>query len=120
SSIFWTTDKLSNSREQQLTLVQKVPGNSRDPVGLLLYRINTDKLANLVGTMTPYNRAKTLIVQDDGLNLISSGVIEDDEAFVQQLIQKASLHGQSNELFYVDWKGSKYSVFYDHFNEVST
>ncbi|MFC0211901.1 AraC family transcriptional regulator [Paenibacillus chartarius] len=118
--IFWSNTFPGVQRQEQLTLIQKVPGNSKEPVGLLLVRINMDKLARLVGTLTPYNGAKTVIFQNDGATIMSTGVGGEDGPFVQQLINDIHSGKQENGLYYFDWKGSKYSVTYDHFTQLST
>jgi AraC-type DNA-binding domain-containing proteins len=119
-SFFWINTYPDNPKQEQLTLIQKVPGNSKDPAGLLLVRINMDKLAQLFSTLTPYNGAKTIILQDDGATVITTGISEEDEGYVQDLIYDIRNKQQTEGLFYEESKGKKYSVYYNHFSQVST
>ncbi|AFC31002.1 AraC family transcriptional regulator [Paenibacillus mucilaginosus 3016] len=118
--IFWNNTYPGVQKQEQLTIIQKVPGNSKDPVGLLLVRLNMDKLAQLMGTLTPYNGAKTLIFPDNGAPIIRVGDGEENDAFIQELIRDIRSREQEPGLYYFDWQGSQYSVSYDHFTKVST
>ncbi|WP_168119881.1 AraC family transcriptional regulator [Paenibacillus sp. HB172176] len=119
-SFFWTTEVPGSTNKEQLALVQKLPGNNKNPIGLLLVRINMEKLEQLVGALTPYNGGKTLIINDDGGRIISTGIGSDDDLLVQDLISEIQNGNQEEGLHYYRWNGSKYSISYDTFNEVST
>ncbi|MDF2935322.1 MAG: AraC family transcriptional regulator [Paenibacillaceae bacterium] len=117
-SIFWTYPGSGNANNRDLALVQKVPGNSSEPIGFLMVRINMDKLGQLVETLTPYNGAKTFLVREDGGIIISTGVTEKDEPFAAELIRDIQARNTDEGLYFSNWKGSKYSVTYDSFSEL--
>lgn len=117
-SIFWTETGWGNAQKGELALIQKVPGNSSEPIGFLMVRINMDKLAQLVETLTPYNGAKTLLVRENGGVIISTGVTEKDGPFITDMIEDIQAMSPEEGLYFNNWKGSKYSVTYDHFSQI--
>ncbi|RAU97307.1 AraC family transcriptional regulator [Paenibacillus sp. YN15] len=117
-TIFWTYPDSGYANNRDLALIQKVPGNSSEPIGFLMVRINMDKLAQLVETLTPYNGAKTLLVREDGGIIIGTGVTEKDELFVADMIRDIQAGSAEDGLYFSNWKGSKYSVTYDRFSEL--
>jgi AraC-like DNA-binding protein len=117
-SIFWTYPGSGNANNRDLALIQKVPGNSSEPIGFLMVRINMDKLGQLVETLTPYNGAKTLLVREDGGIIIGAGVGEKDEPFVADMIRDIQTRSSEEGLYFSNWQGSKYSVTYDRFSEL--
>jgi AraC-like DNA-binding protein len=117
-SIFWTDLSLGSTMKEELALIQKVPGNSSEPIGFLIVHINMDKLAQLVETLTPYNGAKTLLVREDGGIIISTGVTEKDGPFITDMIQDIQSQSKEEGLYFSNWKGSKYSVTHDRFSQL--
>ncbi|MCS7463346.1 helix-turn-helix domain-containing protein [Paenibacillus doosanensis] len=119
---FWT--RLENdsavSGKQDLALVHKIPGVDIHPFGALIVRVNDEKAANLIKTLTPYNVGETFIMQSGGDVLVSSAKGPKSSVFDETLKAEVDRRGQESGSFLYDFHDSTYTVSYGVLQRVGT
>ncbi|WP_189032466.1 helix-turn-helix transcriptional regulator [Paenibacillus albidus] len=121
-STYWTQWAFDPDRpgEKDLTLVHLIPGGSLKPFGTLLLRMDPEKVAVMLRTMTPYDSGETFMLQPSGDLFISAGDSADDSPFVaalQEAIQERGTGGGSSFLF--DWGNATYAVTSGSFSRIA-
>ncbi|WP_246320494.1 helix-turn-helix domain-containing protein [Paenibacillus qinlingensis] len=114
NTTYWTQWSFDANRpdNKDLTLVHQVPGGSLKPFGVLVFRFDSQKVANMLNTLTPYNGGETFLIQNAGELFVSANGNTKSSPFVSALRDKvASLAGNKGS-FFMDWKGSTYTVSY--------
>nr|WP_246021268.1 helix-turn-helix domain-containing protein [Paenibacillus lentus] len=121
-SIYWTEWAFDPNRPEvkELTLVHHIPGGSQQPFGALLIRMDTQKVANMLKTMTPYNVGETFLVQNTGDLFASAGGSSSNSPFVSELRAKIKERGADQKSsFFFEWDGATYTVTYGGFSRIS-
>lgn len=123
-STYWTETAFDPAKPQQkeLTLVHHIPGGSLEPFGVLLLRMDTQKVSDMLRTMTPYNSGEVYMLQKSG-GLFISGNGTDDEAkpFVHSLQSAIEARGgRGSTSFLYDWDGTTYAVTYGDFSRIAS
>ncbi len=122
-STYWTDWAFDPTMPEvrELTLVHHIPGGSQQPFGALLIRMDTQKVANMLKTMTPYNRGETFLVQNTGDLFASAGGSSSNSPFVSELRAKIREREPSQRSsFFFEWDGATYTVTYGEFSRIST
>ncbi|AIQ45986.1 AraC family transcriptional regulator [Paenibacillus sp. FSL R7-0273] len=122
-STYWTETAFDPAKPQskEMTLVHHIPGGSLQPFGVLLLRMDTQKVADMLRTMTPYNSGEVYMLQKSGGLFISgSGIDEAPTPFVGALQGAIEARGSGDSTsFLYDWNGATYAVTYGDFSRIS-
>ncbi|WP_102716447.1 helix-turn-helix domain-containing protein [Paenibacillus castaneae] len=118
---YWTQKAFDYQRPalKDLTLVHLIPGGSLKPFGALLIRLDNEKVGDMLRTMTPYDGGQTLFMQDNGQLYASTGENAADSPFVDALKEGMAASGSKQGSFFLEWKGSTYTVTYGKFSRIS-
>ncbi|MEK5448728.1 helix-turn-helix domain-containing protein [Paenibacillus sp. FSL R7-0331] len=123
-STYWTETAFdpAKPKSKELTLVHHIPGGSLEPFGVLLLRMDTQKVADMLRTMTPYNSGEVYMLQKSGGLFISgSGVDNAPTPFVGALQTAIETRGSGDSTsFLYDWNGVTYAVTYGDFSRISS
>ena len=117
--IYWTRWAFNAARpdDKQLTLVHHVPGGTMKPVGMLLMRLDREKVGELLRTMMPYNDGETFLLKDTGE--LYGSIVNDPESDFQNVLTEAVNRRATGEgSFFLDWGGKTYTVTYGHFSRI--
>ncbi|MFP4977451.1 helix-turn-helix domain-containing protein [Paenibacillus sp. CN-4] len=122
-STYWTQWAFNPSRPEvkELTLVHHIPGGSLQPFGSLLLRMDAEKVAALLRTMTPYNDGETFLMGTTGNLFVSGSGSGASSPFVTALksnILNRGIHGNASFLF--NWNGGTYAVTYGTFSRIAS
>ncbi|GMK42038.1 HTH-type transcriptional regulator YesS [Paenibacillus sp. CCS19] len=112
----WAFDA-AHPDDKELTLVHHVPGGQLKPVGMLLLRLDHEKVGELLRTMMPYNDGETFLLKDTG-ELYGSIGSEPESDFVNALTEVVHKRGTGEGSFFFDWGGKTYTVTYGHFSRI--
>ncbi|MNO32582.1 HTH-type transcriptional regulator YesS [compost metagenome] len=122
-STYWTEWAFDPDRpgEKELTLVHHIPGGSLKPFGTLLLRMDPEKVADMLKTMTPYSGGETFMLQSVGSLFISAGNSTDHSPFVAAL--QAEIRDRGKEKggpsFLFDWGDATYAVTFGGFSRIA-
>lgn len=122
-STYWTEWAFDPNRPEakELTLVHHIPGGSQEPFGALLLRMDPQKVANMLKTMTPYNAGETFLVQNTGDLFASAGGSSSNSPFVTELRSRIQERGPAQRSsFFFEWDGATYTVTYGEFSRIAT
>ncbi|MDF9843825.1 MULTISPECIES: helix-turn-helix domain-containing protein [unclassified Paenibacillus] len=123
-STYWTELAFDPAKPQQkeLTLVHHIPGGSLEPFGVLLLRMDTQKVSDMLRTMTPYNSGEVYMLRKSGGLFISgSGTGGAATPFVNSLQSAIEARGSGNSTsFLYDWDGVTYAVTYGDFSRIAS
>ncbi|CAM4397658.1 helix-turn-helix domain-containing protein [Paenibacillus typhae] len=123
-STYWTEPAFDTAKPQQkeLTLVHHIPGGSLEPFGVLLLRMDTQRVSDMLRTMTPYNSGEVYMLQKSGGLFISgSGTGGAAAPFVNSLQAAIEARGSGNSTsFLYDWDGVTYAVTYGDFSRIAS
>lgn len=114
NTTYWTQWAFDTAHPEQkdLTLVHHIPGGSLNPFGVLVFRFDSQKIANMLNTLTPYDEGETFLIQDKGELFVSANGNSVTSPFVQALRDKMASQAGKKGSFFMDWKGSTYTVSY--------
>ncbi|MBW7455330.1 AraC family transcriptional regulator [Paenibacillus sepulcri] len=113
-SAFWTNQY---GTEDTIALVNKIPGGSLKPFGMIIATINTSKLIQSLKTLTPTHEGVTLLLnKNGGLEMSTSG--KPFSRLEEALKQEYEAHSSSSESFLFPYKDKSYSVSYGQFNRL--
>ncbi|WP_379240013.1 helix-turn-helix domain-containing protein [Paenibacillus sp. GCM10023248] len=121
NTTFWTQWAFdpNHPEAKDLTLVHHIPGGSMDPFGVIVFRFDNQKMANLLKTMTPYYEGEAFLLQNSGDLYFSANGSASTSPFVQALRGKIdSLHAPKGSFFF-DWKDSTYTVSYGSLSRIA-
>ncbi|WP_249897562.1 AraC family transcriptional regulator [Paenibacillus sp. PK3_47] len=123
-STYWTEMSFDSAKVQpkELALVHHIPGGSLEPFGVLLLRMDTQKVSDMLRTMTPYNSGEVYMIQKSGGLFISgSGGDGDAAPFVAALQKAIGTRGSGDGTsFLYDWDGITYAVTYGDFSRIAS
>lgn len=121
-STYWTQWAFDPVRPdvKELALVHHIPGGSQKPFGALLLRMDTDKVAAMLRTMTPYNSGETFIARTSGGLFVSGGGSTGMSPFVAALQDAIAERGaEKTRSFLFEWDGADYAVTYGRFSRIA-
>ncbi|MFC0212006.1 helix-turn-helix domain-containing protein [Paenibacillus chartarius] len=104
---------------KDLTLVHHIPGSSMEPFGVLLFRFDSDKIANLLNTMMPYSDGESFLLQNTGDLFVSASGSASNSPLVQALRDKIQALGAPKGSFFYDWNGLTYTVSYGQLSRIA-
>ncbi|MBP1966636.1 helix-turn-helix domain-containing protein [Paenibacillus aceris] len=114
----WAFDA-SQPNTKDLTLVHHIPGGSLNPFGVLVFRFDNEKIANLLKTMTPYDEGETFVLQNSGELYVSASGSASNSPFVMALREKITSLGSPKGSFFIDYKGKTYTVSYGSLSRIA-
>lgn len=119
---YWTHWAFDRNRpdSKELTLVHHIPGGSLQPFGALLIRLDQEKVAGMLQTITPYSGGETFFRQDSGELYASAGGNAPDSPFVSALNKEIARRGADKGSFFFDWQGATYTVSYGKFSRIAS
>ncbi|QAY68267.1 AraC family transcriptional regulator [Paenibacillus protaetiae] len=118
---YWTQLSFnpSNPAQRDLTFVHLIPGGSMKPFGALLIRLDSDKVAQMLRTMTPYSDGENLLMEEGGDIYVSASGSSQDSPFVQSLRGKIEQRKEGQGSFFFDWNNKTYAVTYGHVSRIA-
>ncbi|WP_201001933.1 AraC family transcriptional regulator [Paenibacillus glycanilyticus] len=118
---YWTQWAFDSEHPDQkdLTLVHHIPGGSPNPFGVLVFRFDSDKIASLLQTMTPYYEGEAFLQQKSGDLFVSANGSASNDSFVEALRERINGMKSEKGSFFFDWKGSTYTVSYGSLSRIS-
>lgn len=118
---YWTQWRFdaAPSAAAGLTLVHHIPGGSRDPFGVLLFRFDEAKVADMLRTMTPYDDGETFLWERSGSLYMSASGSASESPFVAKLKDKVDVSGRSKGSFVIEWEGETYTVTYGTLSRIA-
>ncbi|WP_127490542.1 helix-turn-helix domain-containing protein [Paenibacillus glycanilyticus] len=118
---YWTQWAFDSEHPDQkdLTLVHHIPGGSPNPFGVLVFRFDSDKIASLLQTMTPYYEGEAFLQQKSGDLFVSANGSASNDSFVVALRERINGMKSEKGSFFFDWKGSTYTVSYGSLSRIS-
>lgn len=121
-STYWTEWAFDPKRPaaKELTLVHHIPGGSQQPFGALLIRMDPQKVAAMLRTMTPYNDGETFLVESSG-ELYASANGSGSEAPLVTTLRDSIMAREpgSKASFFMNWEGATYTVTYGSFSRIA-
>ncbi|MBW4085589.1 helix-turn-helix transcriptional regulator [Paenibacillus sp. S150] len=121
-STYWTQWAFDPARPEarELTLVHHIPGGNLKPFGALLLRMDPEKVAGMLKTMTPYNSGETFMQQTFGPLFISAGSSTGQSPFVAALRDEIRKRGaEEGSSFLFDWNNATYAVTFGGFSRIA-
>lgn len=103
---------------KDLTLIHHIPGGSLHPFGVLVFRFDNDKIANMLKTMTPYDEGETFVLQNSGELYVSSS----GSASIRRSLRLCGRKSQPwapQRLLLLDYKGKTYTVSYGSLSRIA-
>ncbi|WP_284639559.1 AraC family transcriptional regulator [Paenibacillus silviterrae] len=120
---YWSSD-LNGAEPKQVTLVHKIATNQSQQKGTLLVQLDKDKITDLLKTMTPYQNGLSLLLQEDGTPLVSSGeppgLSGVSQAITEKLMSLSSERDLEAGSFLLDWKDTRYTVTFGKYAKLNT
>ncbi|MCY9667206.1 helix-turn-helix domain-containing protein [Paenibacillus alginolyticus] len=119
--VFWSQrTPESGSSSDNLTLTIKIPETEQKPFGIIVVQLDTAKVANLLKTLTPYEEGGTFLMQQNGIQLLSSSGKEQesqlDEALKKAVLAKKAKSGS----FLFDLNQTTYTVSFGTMTRIGT
>ncbi|MFD1956033.1 helix-turn-helix domain-containing protein [Paenibacillus thailandensis] len=117
---YWTQNAFDPSLpgQRDLAFVHLIPGGSQKPFGALIVRLDTDKVAEALRTITPYADGENFLLQAGGGTYVSSNGSALDSPFVAALRDRIESDGEAEASFLFEWNGMTYTVTYGYFSRV--
>lgn len=104
---------------RDLTFVHLIPGGSSKPFGALIVRLNSDKVAEALRTITPYEGGENFLLQTGGDTYVSANGNQPDSPFVAALRETIESGGADKGSFFFEWNDATYAVTYGHFARIA-
>lgn len=119
--MYWTQWAFDPARPEskELTLVHHIPGGSQQPFGALLIRMDPEKVAGMLRTMTPYDGGETFLIREGELFASAAGG-GPESPFVKALRDRMASRGLAKDSFFFEWEGATYTVSYGQFARISS
>ncbi len=119
-AVFWTNAPSGGADSgSALSLVNKLPGGSIEPFGVLVASIDTKRLMQLFGTLNPYNEGETIVDAADGSWVLSgSGTGDGKSPLDEALRQEIGKQQRSAGSFLFTYDSKTYSVSYGHLSRL--
>lgn len=114
-TMYWEQD--SQGSKNSLTLLHKIPGESPIPFGVLVVKLDKEKLMNLLKTMTPYNEGTTFLLNKNFDMLLSDS--KESNPLQELLIEHIKTSEQLTGQFVFDYGKESYSVSYGVFKRLA-
>ncbi|WP_235941641.1 helix-turn-helix domain-containing protein [Paenibacillus puerhi] len=120
-STYWTQSAFEPGRpdEKDLTLVHHIPGGALKPFGALLIRMDQEKVASMLSTMTPYNEGEAFLMQNNGEVYASSGSQGGASPLINSLKEQIASRKDKQGSFFFTWNRSTYAVTYGGFSRIA-
>ncbi|MBW7454639.1 helix-turn-helix domain-containing protein [Paenibacillus sepulcri] len=120
NQVFWSMEAASpdNPGTSDLALIHKIPGYDLHPIGFIMVRLDQDKAAGLLKTLTPYNDGDTFMMEENGSTLISNSSTVDSSAFDEALKKQVFLQDSEAGSFLYSWNHNTYTVSYGTFSRI--
>lgn len=121
SMTYWTQSAFDPKHPdiKDMALIHHIPGGNLNPFGILIFRLDIQKVANMLKTMTPYDDGDTILWQNEGGIFVSSNGSASTSPFVQALREKIESADAKKGLFFFEWKGSTYTVSYGSLSRIA-
>lgn len=118
---FWTQLAFDPNRPEKkdLTLVHQIPGGSQEPIGVLLFRFDEQKIANLLKTLTPYSNGETFMIEDFGNLFVSADGSAMDSPIVSTLLKEIQNKAETKGSFSFNWNKETFTVSYGKWSRIA-
>ncbi|MDB5083331.1 MAG: AraC family transcriptional regulator [Bacilli bacterium] len=122
NSVYWTD--LSQKQGSPTTLspisfVNKIPGGSSTPFGVLVVTLDQNKVLQMLNTITPSDQGATFLLTQAG-GWIVNGSKANPSDLESQIRTAVMKHQGSSGSFLLTWKNSTYSVSFVQFSRLGT
>ncbi|UUZ85425.1 hypothetical protein LJK88_18900 [Paenibacillus sp. P26] len=118
STTYWT--KSPSGEQQDLVLVQKIPGSAPTPFGVMVTRLDRERTAELLKALAPYDDGEALLLSASGETLISAGSEAAPAAFQDRLKKEAAAYKGSSNSFLLEFGNIKYTVTVGSFSRIAS
>lgn len=102
-----------------LKLSHLLPGDGPEAFGVLAVTINTERLADMMITLTPYNDGNVFLLNENRQPILSTVDGVAAEVFERSLREDITKRGGESGSFVKVWKGETYSVTYGTLERLS-
>jgi AraC-like DNA-binding protein len=121
-NVYWTAvpTGLNGANPSELALVQKMPGGSSEPFGLMLARMDHDKVIQLLKTLAPYDEGESLLMQEDGTQLVSTEGPDSSSPLIEAVKQEVLDKEVKQTSFLFNWNKNTYSVSFGNFERIGS
>ncbi|SDC24205.1 Helix-turn-helix domain-containing protein [Paenibacillus sp. UNCCL117] len=118
---YWTQKAFEPNQpnEKDLTLVHQIPGGTLQPFGALLIRLDSEKVAAMLKTMTPYNEGEAFVMRDSGEVYASSSGNPGSSGLIGELKEKIAARKDQQGSFFFTWQRATYTVTYGGFSRIA-
>jgi len=113
--MYWERD--SHAGMNSLMLIHKIPGESPVPFGVLLVKLDKEKLMNLLKTMTPYNEGTTFLLDKNYEIMLADS--DELHPLQEMLIEQIKTSDQLTGQFIYDYGKESYSVSFGVFKRLA-
>ncbi|MCZ8511090.1 helix-turn-helix domain-containing protein [Paenibacillus filicis] len=117
-SVYWT--QLPAGERKEIALVQKIPGTSPEPFGVLVARLDRDRLSELLKTLAPYDDGEALLLDAGGKLLAAAGSSALPAGFQELLLKEAARRAGTEPSFLLEVGRSTYSVSTGTFGRIAS
>lgn len=122
--VHWTTlPSGASSYTNDLALIHKMPGGTSQPFGVIVARLDRDKVISLLKTLNPLDEGEVFLMREDGSVLLSTDSGQASPSPLMEQLRTAVLEAKSaggRTSFAMDWDNSPYSVSFGEFDRVGT
>jgi len=118
---YWTHWAFDPSRpdEREPALVHHIPAGSLEPFGVLVFRLDPDRFADLLRTLAPYDEGETFTWDPSGSFWLSAGGSAEDSPFVRALRERVEASDEPSGSFLTEWEGQMYAVSYGTLSRIA-
>ena len=118
---YWTHWAFDPARpdEREPALVHHVPAGSLEPFGVLVFRLDPARFADLLGTLAPYDEGETFMWDPAGSFWLSAGASAADSPFVRALKERVEASDAGRGSFLTEWEGQTYAVSYGTLSRIA-
>jgi AraC-like DNA-binding protein len=118
---YWTHWAFDPERPdvREPALVHHIPAGSLEPFGVLVFRIDQARFAELLRTLSPYDEGETFTWDPSGSFWLSAGGSAEGSPFVRALKERVEASGAGRGSFLTEWEGQTYAVSYGTLSRIA-
>jgi len=120
SFTYWTHWAFDPARPgaPEPALVHHIPAGSQEPFGVLVFRFDPEKFADLLRTLSPYDEGETFTWDPGGSFYLSANGSAADSPFVRALKERVEASEAGRGSFLTEWEGQTYAVSYGSLSRI--
>jgi AraC-like DNA-binding protein len=121
SFTYWTHWAFDPARPDapEPALVHHIPAGSLEPFGVLVFRFDQERFADLLRTLSPYDEGETFTWDPGGSFYLSANGSAADSPFVRALKERVEASEAGRGSFLTEWEGQTYAVSYGSLSRIA-